>query len=458
MLSLQCVERRPIGRLSFYGQENIFCNTALNNQPQQNISPTKISLDQHQINENEIYEHAKFVVNKLLKANYQAYLVGGCVRDLLLGITPKDFDVATNARPEQICKLFKHSRLIGRRFQIVHVYFEREFIEVSTFRAIADQSQQNTTTEYDNGQLVRDNTFGTIEEDAQRRDFSVNALYYDLEHAEVLDFCNGIKDIDAKILRIIGHPETRYKEDPVRILRALRFRAKLNLEIEEETSNAIKPLGYLLLDISKARLFDEVIKLFHSGYAANCFYELEHYDLLKRIFPAAAHTLKNDEQFRNFINFAIDNTDSRINIGKSVNPAFIFAVLLWRSYTQQLQHCIKDDMPRYESLWEAGRLTVANQSMITAIPKRFLIAICEIWKLQDRFQRVRGKKIFQLLGHPRFRAAYDFMCLRAQAGELELSEAEWWTQIQEVPENEQRKLVNERTKNMDKQNKRQRKH
>ena len=424
----------------------------MNKQLQQYNPPAKISLDEHQIDSDEIYEHAKFVIDKLLRANYQAYLVGGCVRDLLLGLTPKDFDIATNARPEQICKLFNNSRLIGRRFQIVHVYFGREFIEVSTFRASANQSNQHT--EYNNGQLVKDNTFGTIEEDAQRRDFTVNALYYDLVNAEVLDFCNGIEDINNKTLRIIGDPHIRYKEDPVRILRALRFKAKLGLDIEEQTANAIEPCGYLLLDVSKARLFDEVIKLFHSGYAASCFYQLEHYDLFKRIFPTPAHSLNDDKQFRSFIHLAIDNTDQRINLGKSVNPAFIFAVLLWRAYTNQMELCIKDGIPRFESLWEAGRITVANQSMITSIPKRFLITICEIWKLQDRFPRARGKKIFQLLNHPRFRAAYDFMCLRSQAGELDQNEADWWTHIQDIDEDVQRKLVNERSKKLEKNKKR----
>ena len=338
----------------------------------------------------------------------------------------------------------------------MHVYFRREFTEVSTFRALTDQSAQDHTTQYTNGRIVRDNTFGSIEEDAKRRDFTINAMYYDLKHSTILDFCDGLDDVKHKTLRMIGDPAMRYKEDPVRILRALRFQAKLNLTLASETEQPIRSLGYLLLDVSKPRLFDEIIKLFHSGHAVTAYQQLKHYNLLKKIFPSTASTLNKNTQFEELILSALKNTDTRIAQGKSVNPAFIFAILLWQPYLQSLeQHC-KNGMPRYDALWEAGRATVLQQSSITAITKRLLITICEIWKMQERLPKARGKKVFQLLQQPKFRAAYDFLCLRAQTGEADTAEAQWWTEIQEVDEEQQRQLVNKRTKQLNQ--KRRRKH
>ena len=406
-----------------------------------NSTPQRIPAYEHQIDESKICEQAKYIVSGLLDAGYQAYLVGGCVRDLLLGITPKDFDIATNAHPNEICQLFENSRLIGRRFQIVHVYFRRDFIEVSTFRALASSSHSNSSTEFTNGRIVRDNTFGTIEEDAARRDFTVNALYYDLENSQVLDFCNGLQDIADRCLRLIGPAEVRYREDPVRMLRALRFCAKLNLEIATDTAEPIISMGHLLTEVSPARLFDETLKLFHSGYAVNCFHELERYEMLERLLPFTFKALKKDEEFRAFIYAALENTDARIASGKSVNPAFVFAVFLWKPFVTLMEK-YKSQKIRYgEGVWEAGRSTVMQQSSIISIPKRFSITICEIWKLQSRFSRKRGRKALQFIQHPRFRAAYDFMCLRAQAGELDTSECKWWTRLQAVEPSEQHKMT-----------------
>ena len=409
-------------------------------------APQRIPAIEHQIDESKICEHAKFIVRTLLDAGYEAYLVGGCVRDLLLGITPKDFDVATSAHPAEICDLFDNSRLIGRRFQIVHVYYRREYIEVSTFRALIKPSNSKSSTEFTNGRIVRDNTFGSIEEDAVRRDFTVNAMYYDLENSTVLDYCNGLQDIADKCLRMIGPAEDRYREDPVRILRALRFRAKLNLEIEAETAAPIISMGHLIQEVSPARLFDEAIKLFHSGYAVQCFHELEQHQMLEKLFPLTHDSLKNDQAFRTFVYAALENTDARIASGKSVNPAFIFAVFLWKSYLQLLAQYEDQGIHLSEGAWEAGRNTVLQQSARISIPKRFSITICEIWKLQNRFMRKRGRKVFQFMQHPRFRAAYDFMCLRAQAGELDTSECQWWTTLQAAPPNEQRKMTNQDNK------------
>ena len=406
------------------------------------ISPQKILPSEHRIDESKICDNARQVVNQLLQAGYEAFLVGGCVRDLLLGVTPKDFDVATNAHPEQICELFGNSRLIGRRFQIVHVYFNREYIEVSTFRALVNAN----TTKSVNGRIVRDNTFGNIEEDAMRRDFTINAMYFDLENATVLDFCNGLQDIKNKCLRIIGQVDTRYREDPVRMLRALRFRAKLNFNIETTTADAITSLGYLLKDVPPARLFDEVIKLFHSGHAVKCFHELNYYHLFEKLFPLTHRTIKEDDVFKQFVYAALENTDSRIKDGKSVNPAFIFAVFLWKPYLRLLDKYTQQGIPFSDAAWEAGRNIVLQQSSITSITKRFSITICEIWKLQNRFLRKQGRRTFQFMQHQRFRAAYDFMCLRVEAGELDESECQWWTTIQTVSANEQRNMINKRNK------------
>jgi poly(A) polymerase len=414
--------------------------------PSPKKSPNLITAEQHGINEDLICPHAKTIVDTLVAKGYQAYLVGGCVRDLLLGIEPKDFDIATNAHPQHICRHFSNSRIIGRRFQIVHVYHRREFIEVSTFRARVNTSTNKKSTQYTDDRLVRDNTFGTIEEDAERRDFTVNALYYDLQNSTVLDFCNGMQDITARRLHMIGDPELRYREDPVRMLRALRFRAKLGFEIAEDTAQPIYELGHLLLEVSKPRLFDEVIKLFHSGHAQQCYHELDHFDLLPILFPQTTDHLQEDESFRDLIDLALANTDMRINQGKSVNPAFIFAVLLWKPYLEVRETYCRKGVPRFESMWEAGRATIMDQSAITMITKRFLVTICEIWKLQDRLPKAHGKKVFQILQIPKFRASYDFLCLRAKAGEIDSAEADWWTNIQAVSEQEQLALVSQRTK------------
>lgn len=410
--------------------------TPVNTQNISNITATRIPIDDHQIDESKICSRAIGIIEKLQAADYEAYLVGGCVRDLILNITPKDFDVVTNARPEEICKIFSNSRLIGRRFRLVHIYHQRSYIEVSTFRAIADADKQTHTKEDDNGRILRDNTYGNMEEDAIRRDFSINALYYDLHTSEVIDFCQGMEDLRDKKIRMIGDVFTRYKEDPVRMLRAVRFKSKLSLDITEETAEPIDALGGLLRDIPAARLFDEMVKLFHSGSAVKCFNALKEHNLLHILFPFTAHNLENDEQFSQLIYAALANTDRRVITGKSVNPAFIFAILLWRPYQSLLDEYMSRDQPVSEIVWAAARTTVTNQSSMTFIPKRLAIVICEIWRLQHRFAHRKGKSTLKILSHPRFRAAYDFFCLRTEAGEIDSSECAWWTKIQSVDDDE----------------------
>ena len=415
----------------------------MENKNKNTSSLRRITADLHQIDDSKICDHARQIVDALIDAGFQAYLVGGCVRDLLLGIQPKDFDVATDAHPNQICDLFDNSRLIGRRFQIVHVYFGRHYIEVSTFRA---KSSSNQSTKQKNGRILRDNTFGSIEEDAIRRDFTINAMYYDIQNSLVLDFCNGWQDLIDRKICMIGSVETRYHEDPVRMLRAIRFRSKLNLTIDTQTEAPIHSLGYLLKDIPPARLFDEVIKLFHSGYAVNCYHALHEFNLFKILFPITHDALKHDEQFSLLIHAALENTDLRIQNNKSVNPAFIFAILLWRPYLQLLAQYKSEKISHSESIWSAGRTTVLDQSSVTTIPKRFSITICEIWKLQNRFLKKSGKKSLRLLSHPKFRAAYDFMCLRAHSGEVPQEDCQWWTKIQSVSAKEQNKMIHHTSK------------
>jgi|TARA_B110000977_G_scaffold73167_1_gene99008 poly(A) polymerase len=419
-------------------------NVEVNINRQQSTLPQKTFAQEHNIDEQKICKHAKRVVKTLTDKGYQAYLVGGCVRDLLLNMTPKDFDIATNATPEEVRRLFDRSRIIGRRFQIVHVYYGREFLEVSTFRAQVSGSGSSPNTQFNNGQITRDNTFGDIDEDALRRDFTINALYYDLTESAVLDFCSGMDAVEKRYLRMIGDPSTRYREDPVRMLRAMRFRAKLGLEIETDTAAPIAECAHLLTDISSARLFDETIKLFHSGHAVNCFHELKQHGLFHQLFPMTEKELGHDPQLQDFIVGALGNTDARINIGKSVNPAFIFAVLLWRSFQHAVTQRTRHGKISPESIWDAGRNTIFRQASHTTIPKRFAITICEIWKFQSRFERIRSRQIPEFIAHPRFRAAYDFMCLRTLLGEVSQAEADWWTDIQACGPEEKQLMIEKR--------------
>src|SRR5690606_2795605 len=289
---------------------------------------------QHPLNRNEISRHAISVVERLQKAGYQAYLVGGCVRDLLLDIDPKDFDVATSATPEQVRAEFRNARVIGRRFKLAHVQFGREIIEVATFRANhpqgEDEEDSNQAARNESGRILRDNVYGSLEDDAQRRDFTINALYYDPTTERILDYAHGVHDIRNRLVRLIGIPEQRYQEDPVRMLRAARFAAKLDFEIEKHSAAPIRRLAPMLREIPAARLFDEVLKLFLAGKAERTFELLVDYDLFAPLFPASAAALERDPEYTGrLIRQALINTDERIRQGKPVTPAFLFAALLW---------------------------------------------------------------------------------------------------------------------------------
>ena len=394
------------------------------------------------IDTTQVKQAALNVISTLHTAGFKAYLVGGGVRDLLLGLHPKDFDIATDAHPEDVRKLFENSRIIGRRFRIVHVYFNDGYIEVATFRA-AGQAAINHK-----GRIISDNTYGTMEEDAFRRDFTVNALFYDSDANEVLDYVQGWQDIESKLLRVIGDPDLRFREDPVRMLRAVRLATKLDFEIEQQAKNVIFRLGHLLSEVPPARLFDEMIKLFHGGFALKTFNALREYGLFQYMFPQTEKILKNNESesFTNLVQCALENTDDRIYSGKSVTPAFLYAVFLWgpmRKLTKQLE---LDGLSPKIAHDAAVKDTVLTQLTYTSIPKRFSYPMREIWNLQYRFYRRRGKQAFRLFEHTRFRAAYDFLCLRASAGEPVDELCEWWTVFQDVDKDTQRKMSRESKK------------
>ncbi len=372
---------------------------------------------------------------RLKDAGYEAHLVGGGVRDLLLGREPKDFDVATDAHPEQIKAVFRNCRLIGRRFRLAHVHFGREIIEVATFRAQHSGDDAGGITE--EGRIIRDNVYGTVEDDAVRRDFTVNALYYNIKDFSVVDYAGGMEDLDAGMLRLIGDPEVRYREDAVRMLRAVRFAAKLGFRIHPEAEAPIFELGHLLQEIAPARLFEEVLKLFMGGSAVQSYELLSHYNLLQYLFPQTAALLESDQHgfFHALILRAMENTDARIAAGKPVTPAFLYAVLMWMPMQQRAKVLRSDGMTEVQSICEAGGEVLAEQSRCVVFPKRFSLQTREIWQLQPRLKRTTGKGPLRLLAHPRFRAAYDFLLLRAEAGETHQPLCDWWTEFQlENPE------------------------
>ncbi|WP_097461959.1 polynucleotide adenylyltransferase PcnB [Mangrovitalea sediminis] len=403
-----------------------------------------IPRDQHCISRKDISEPAKKVLNRLNNAGYDAYLVGGGVRDLLLGQHPKDFDIATNATPEEVNQLFRNSRLIGRRFRIVHVLFGREVIEVTTFRG-GQVEQEETDTERavnEHGHLVRDNVYGSKEEDALRRDFTVNALYYCIRDFTVHDYADGVRDLEARQLRLIGDPETRYREDPVRMLRAIRFAAKLDFAIAEESAAPIPELAGLLEHIPPARLFEEILKLFGAGYGEKTYVQMQHYGLFGALFPTTQAALDQGEE-DDIIRQALRNTDERIHQGKSVTPYFLFAALLWPALKREWQRLEDNGEATYPALQLAAHRVIDRQVRSIAIPRRFSVPMKEIWEMQPRLTRRQGKRAEMLVEHPRFRAAYDFLLVREAAGEHTEGLGEWWTQYQQQNDGERRKMTSQ---------------
>ena len=401
---------------------------------------SKIPRSEHNISRANISNNALTVLRKLNKSGYDAYLVGGGVRDLLLGREPKDFDIATNATPEEVKPLFRRALIIGKRFRIVHVRFGREIIEVSTFR-----SQEKPDDEHlsDDGMILRDNSFGSLEEDAWRRDFTINALYYTTKNFSVVDHTNGMADIKAGVLRLIGDPVSRYREDPVRMLRAVRFSTKLGFKIHPECEAPIFEMGSLLENISSARLYEEVLKMFHGGAALATFEALRHFNLFAYLFPQTEEVLNNlpgDLPQLLLIN-ALKSTDQRISEGKPVTPSFLIAALLYKPMRQLQQKHLAAGESIVPATIAAARSVQSKQQKSVSTPKRFNLAARDIWMLQNRFQQRRGKRPFKLLSHPKFRAAYDFLILRAESGEDVAELAQWWTRFQEVSNKERSKMV-----------------
>jgi poly(A) polymerase len=400
-----------------------------------------ISRDQHCISRKNISDGALKVMSRLRSSGYQAYLVGGAVRDLLLGGHPKDFDIATDATPEAVTDLFRNSRIIGRRFRIVHVRFGREIIEVTTFRGHHDsggsgsdqpETGGNHSRQSASGLLLRDNVYGTLEEDAVRRDLTVNALYYDSGKFEVFDHVNGLQDLENQSVSIIGDPEQRYTEDPVRMLRVVRFAAKLGFSIDEKTAAAIPRCAHLLGEIPAARLFDEFLKLFLAGYAASTLDKLLEFDLLRYLFPDTGVCIRQDERALTLVQAAMENTDQRIAQGKPVTPAFILAALLWPVVSTRTQRLEDKGEPPMLAMHSAAQSAIGDAVNHISIPRRFSQPMREIWEFQLRLQRRTGRKAAELVEHRRFRAAYDFLLLREQAGEDIGDLGQWWTDIQEL--------------------------
>ena len=413
---------------------------------------TIIPRPEHSVSRDNIDDSALKVLYRLHKAGYRAMLVGGGVRDLLLGHTPKDFDIATDAHPEDVKKLFSNSRLIGRRFRLAHVFFGREIIEVATFRGAmpepdhddqsTDEQNHDDREHNDSGRILRDNVYGQLEDDVWRRDFTVNALYYDIADFSIVDYTSAMDDIKNRVLRLIGDPETRYREDPVRMLRAIRFAAKLGFTIHHDTEQPIYKLGHLLDDIPAARLFEEVLKLFHSGQGNVCLELLRKYDLLQYLFKQTDERLKQgDTGFEAFIKLALESTDKRINDEKPVTPAFLFAAMLWAPVNTLSEQLKQQGEPGSIAMQNASSSVLSRQIKDISIPKRFTMVVRDIWQLQHRFQFRHGRRAKSLLGHKKFRAAYDFMCIRSQAGEVKDDSCEWWTRIQTLGEKDQEILL-----------------
>jgi len=383
--------------------------------------PTRYKASEQGIRVEDVPSSAMRTCETLQKNGFKAFVVGGGVRDLLLGLRPKDFDVATDATPDQVTKLFRRSRLIGRRFQIVHVMFGRDMIEVSTFRALQTDAETDA-----HGRVLRDNVWGDQAEDAARRDFTINALYYDPIADLILDYHDGVKDLHRRVLRMIGDPASRYREDPVRMLRTARFAAKTGFAIEEATRAPIRELAPLIHNVPGARLFDEMLKLLQSGHSLESLEQLRREGLHHGLLPLLDVILEQPDGER-FVKVALTRTDERVLEGKSISPGFLFATLLWQQVRVRWeQRCAAGESP-IPALHDAIDSVLDEQGSKLAIQKRIIADMREIWALQPRFERRTGGAPFRLIEHLRFRAGYDFMILRVDAGEASAELGAWWT-------------------------------
>lgn len=404
-----------------------------------------ITRQEHNISRQSISENALKVLYRLHGAGFEAYLVGGGVRDLLLGATPKDFDIATNATPEQIRQLFRNCRLIGRRFRLAHIMFGRDIVEVATFRGHHQETNQHIAAQSEAGMLLRDNVYGTIDEDAERRDFTINAMYYSIADYSIHDYAGGMEDLEDKLVRLIGDPEIRYREDPVRMLRAIRFAVKLDFDIEEDTAAPIEQLAPLLRDIPSARLYEESLKMLQTGYGLETYHLMREYNLFQQLFPQVAEHFTDDDSSltEQMLDLALDSTDIRIEEGKRINPAFMFAAFFWYPMIKLAEQIMETHQYNfYDAVMEASNKILDQVVKSIAIPRRHTTTIREIWQMQLRLPRRTGKRAFRLLELNKFRAGFDFLEMR---GEIESGEvkqlANWWQTFQNAGRNMRQAMV-----------------
>jgi poly(A) polymerase len=399
------------------------------------IGPRVIPRSDHNISRAAISRNAVKVLYRLKDAGFQACIVGGGVRDLLLDRTPKDFDIATDASPEQVRALFGNCQLIGRRFRLAHVRFRDEIIEVATFRGVGGEDLESEDRHVldESGRILKDNAYGSIEEDAWRRDFTINALYYNIADFSIWDYVDGMADIEARRLRLIGDPETRFREDPVRMVRAARLAAKLDLEIEPATAAAMPRLAPLLDAVPPARLFDEFLKVFETGHALEGFRRLRTHGLFEHLFPATGAWLAADDATGRrlaFVEAALGNTDARVAAGQPVTPMFLFGVFLWGPVTERARELAVAGAAEVPALVEASYEVTTTQVRRIALPKRFSMPMREMFHLQPRFGRRQGRRVQVTLQHRRFRAAYDLYLLRDLLGEADAAAIQFWTDVQ----------------------------
>ena len=396
--------------------------------------PRTVPKAQHGIGREAISQGSRKVCEVLHAQGHQAYVVGGAVRDLLLGLRPKDFDVATDTYPEEVHKLFRRSRLIGKRFKLVHVMFGEETVEVSTFRA-------RTPAETDeHGRVLRDNIYGTREDDSIRRDFTINALYYDPASETLLDYHNGLRDLQRKSVRIIGDARARYREDPLRMLRAVRFAAKAGFSIDERTRKPIRELAHLVGNVPPSRVYEEMQKLLLSGHAATGLRELRSEGLHHGLLPLL-DVIFEQPMGERFVTLALEQTDSRVRSGKSVSPAFLFAALLWHEVLAAWKKAEQRGLKPIPALFEAMDTVLDIQTDKLAVPRRLTAVMKEIWALQPRFEQRSGRRPFGLLAHERFRAGFDFLVLRSGSGEAPEELAQWWEKFQHSGEAERQAML-----------------
>jgi poly(A) polymerase len=465
----------------------------------------------HPISRAAISPNALRVLYRLREAGYEAFLVGGCVRDLLIGITPKDFDIATSALPEEVKRTFRNCRLIGRRFRLAHVFFGREIIEVATFRATStvpdeipvetavpdldddepgdeledllddddldeadestvlaeagshrtgihghtpiverdrsrhagagDEDEDRVTDEH--GRILRDNSYGTIDDDIWRRDFTANALYYNIADFSIWDYASGVEDIAARRLKLIGDPVTRYREDPVRMLRAARFEAKLGFTLDGETGTSIRDLKELLGSVPPARLFDETLKLFLTGHGAMSLVVLQRHGLLGELLPTVASYLDRhpDGAVAKLVRQGLLNTDLRVQQGKPVTPTFLFALLLYGPFAEIIEKQPQEKWHDIGAIVDCVDRAARQAQGRISIPKRFSLGVREMFASQPRLEQPRGRRALRMLEQPRFRAGFDLLLLRAEMGLASRELAEWWTKVQEVSQTDRDRMA-----------------